>query len=449
MEKAENRVHILEGLKIALDNIDAVIKLIRAARDDEVARSGLMNNFGLTEIQANAILEMRLRRLTGLEREKIENELADLLEKIAEYKAILASEERVLGIIKNELLEIKSKYGDERRTDIDMTAIDYIDDESLIPNDKVVISMTKNGYIKRLIADTYRSQNRGGVGIKGMATNDEDYVEMLITCDTHDYLLFFSNFGKVYRVKGYEIPEFSRQSKGIPIVNILPLEKDEVVNTIIPIANDDEFKYLMFFTKNGLVKRTDITEFDSIRKNGKIAITLKDGDMLTSVKKTTGENEVIMASNAGRMVRFNENEVRIMGRSASGVKGIDMTGAYLIGAEIADPSKLILVVTENGYGKKTETEEYRLTHRGGKGVKALNITDKNGLIVAFKSVVGNEDIIITTDEGTIIRLDVGKISTLRRNTQGVRLMNLRENQVVTSVTVTEKSEELNESSIEV
>ena len=441
LDKAEKRVHILEGLKIALDNIDEVIKLIRAAQDDDVARNGLMSRFGLTEAQANAILEMRLRRLTGLEREKIENELAELLEKIAEYKAILASEERVLGIIKEELLEIKNKYGDERRTDIDMTAIDYIDDESLIPNETSVISMTKRGYIKRLVADTYRSQNRGGVGIKGMSTNDEDYVEMLITCDTHDYLLFFSNFGKVYRVKGYEIPEFSRQSKGVPIVNILPLEKDEFVNTIIPISNEEDAKYLMFFTRNGLVKRTDVAEFDSIRKNGKIAITLKDGDMLTSVKKTTGNNEVIMASNIGRMVRFNENEVRIMGRSASGVKGIDMSDAVVVGAEVVNKSQLILVVTEKGYGKKTDVEEYRLTHRGGKGVKALNITEKNGLIVTFKSVVGDEDIIITTDEGTIIRLDVSKISTLRRNTQGVRLMNLRENQVVTSVTVAEKSME--------
>ena len=441
LDKAEKRVHILEGLKIALDNIDEVIKLIRAAQDDDVARNGLMSRFGLTEAQANAILEMRLRRLTGLEREKIENELAELLEKIAEYKAILASEERVLGIIKEELLEIKNKYGDERRTDIDMTAIDYIDDESLIPNETSVISMTKRGYIKRLVADTYRSQNRGGVGIKGMSTNDEDYVEMLITCDTHDYLLFFSNFGKVYRVKGYEIPEFSRQSKGVPIVNILPLEKDEFVNTIIPISNEEDAKYLMLFTRNGLVKRTDVAEFDSIRKNGKIAITLKDGDMLTSVKKTTGNNEVIMASNIGRMVRFNENEVRIMGRSASGVKGIDMSDAVVVGAEVVNKSQLILVVTEKGYGKKTDVEEYRLTHRGGKGVKALNITEKNGLIVTFKSVVGDEDIIITTDEGTIIRLDVSKISTLRRNTQGVRLMNLRENQVVTSVTVAEKSTE--------
>ena len=440
LEKAEARVHILEGLKIALDNIDAVIKLIRAASDDEEARQGLMNNFKLTEIQANAILEMRLRRLTGLERDKIENELKELLDKIIEYKAILASEEKVLAIIKDELLEIKDKYADERRTNIDMTAIDYIDDESLIPNDKIVISMTKNGYIKRLVADTYRAQNRGGVGIKGMATNDEDYVEKLVSCNSHDHILFFSNFGKVYRIKGYEIPEFSRQSKGVPVVNILPLEKEEVINTILSVSKDDEAKNLIFFTKQGLVKRTATNEFDSIRKNGKIAITLKENDELTSVKKTTGNDEVIIATNVGRMVRFNENEVRVMGRSASGVKGIDLTDAIVIGAEVVDKSQLILVVTEKGYGKKTDVEEYRLTHRGGKGVKALNITDKNGLIVTFKSVVGDEDIIITTNEGIIIRLDVNKISTLRRNTQGVRLINLKENQSVTTVTVTEKQE---------
>lgn len=273
-----------------------------------------------------------------------------------------------------------------------------------------------------------------------MATNDEDQVDMLISCSTHDYLLFFSNYGKVYRIKCYELPEFSRQSKGVPIVNILPLEKNEYVNAIIPVEKDDICKNLMFFTRNGLVKRTEISEFDSIRKNGKIAITLKDGDELTSVKKTTGDDEVIMASNSGRMVRFNENEVRVMGRGASGVKGIDMNAGCVIGAEIVNNSELILVVTEKGYGKKTVVDEYRLTHRGSKGVKALNITDKNGLIVAFKSVVGDEDIIITTDEGTIIRLDVANVSTLRRNTQGVRLMNLKDKQVVTSVTVVGKEE---------
>ncbi len=441
LDKAEKRVHILEGLKIALDNIDEIIKLLRAARDDEIARTQLMDRFDLTEAQANAILEMRLRRLTGLEREKIENELAELLKKIVEYKAILESEEKVLGIIKEELLEIKEKYGDERRTSIDMTAIDYIEDESLIPNENIMISLTKNGYIKRLCVDTYRTQNRGGVGIRGMSTNEEDYVELLVTCLSHDYLLFFSNFGKVYRIKGYELPEFGRQSKGVPIVNILSLEKDERINTIISVSKEEECSNLMFFTKNGLVKRTDITEFDSIRKNGKIAITLKTDDELISVKKTNGNDEVIMASNAGRMVRFNENDVRVMGRSASGVRGIDLGDAKVIGAEIVNISQLILVVTEKGYGKKTSVDEYRLTHRGSKGVKALNITDKNGLIVAFKAVNGDEDLIISTDSGIVIRLDVNKISTLRRNTQGVRLINLKDNQIVTSVTVTEKNEE--------
>lgn len=441
LDKAEKRVHILEGLKIALDNIDAVIKLIRAAQNDDIAREGLMNNFNLSEAQANAILEMRLRRLTGLEREKIENELADLLEKIAEYKAILASEERVLGIIKEELLEIKTKYSDERRTNIDMTAIDYIEDESLIPNENIMISLTKNGYIKRLCVDTYKSQNRGGVGIKGMATNEEDFVELLITAESHDYILFFSNKGKVYRIKGYEIPEFSRQSKGVPIVNILPLEKEENINTIISVSKEDDSKYLMFFTKNGLVKRTDINQFESIRKNGKIAISLKDNDELISVRKTTGADEVVMASDNGRMVRFVEKEVRIMGRSASGVKGIDLDKALVIGADVVCKDQLVLVVTDKGYGKKTNIEEYRLTHRGSKGVKALNVTDKNGLIVAFKPVNGDEDLIITTDSGIVIRLDVANVSTLRRNTQGVRLMHLKDNQVVTSVTVTEKAQD--------
>ena len=382
-----------------------------------------MSRFGLTEIQANAILEMKLRRLTGLEREKIENELNELLAKIEKYREILGSDDMIYGIIREELLEIKEKYADERRTNIDMTAIDYIEDESLIPNDDVIVSMTKNGYIKRLVSDTYRSQNRGGVGIKGMATNDEDIVEKLINCESHDYLLFFSNRGKVYRIKCYELPEFSRQSKGVPIVNILPLEKGEVINAIIPVKKEDDSKYLIFFTVNGLVKRTDIAEFDSIRKNGKIAINLKDNDELIGVKKTSGNDEVIIASNAGRMVRFNETDVRVMGRGASGVKGIALIDSKVIGAEVVNNSELILVVTEKGYGKKTDVNEYRLTHRGSKGVKALNITDKNGLIVAFKSVVGDEDIVITTDEGTVIRLDVNNVSTLRRNTQGVRLMN--------------------------
>ena len=340
------------------------------------------------------------------------------------------------------MLEIKDKYADERRTSIDMTAIDYIEDESLIHVENIMISLTEKGYIKRLAVNTYRTQNRGGVGIKGMTTNEEDNVNKLITSSTHDDILFFSNYGKVYRVRGYEIPLGSRQSKGLPIINLIPIEKEEKITSIISIdpkeVNDE--KNLVFVTKHGLVKRTNIKEFESIRNNGKIAITLKEDDELINVNLTDGTNEIIIAANNGRMVRFNEKEVRLMGRTASGVKGIELDNSYVIGAEVADSSKLILVITEKGYGKKTETDEYRLTHRGGKGVKALNITDKNGLIVAFKSVVGDEDIIITTNSGIVIRLDVNKISTLKRNTQGVRLISLKDNQIVTNVTVTEKEE---------
>ena len=440
LEKDEKRVHILEGYKIAQDNIDEVIKIIKSAKSDVEAKEKLMSRFGLTDVQTDAILELKLRRLTGLEREKIESELQALLLEIEELKSILASNEKVLAIIKKEMLEIKAKFSDNRRTTIDMTAIDYIEDESLIPIENIMISLTEKGYIKRLLTSTYKSQNRGGVGIKGMATNEEDFVNKLVTCSTHDHILFFTNLGKVYRIKGYEIPESSRQSKGLPIVNLLPLEKGEIVNSIIPInpSDVDDTKSLIFFTMNGLVKRTAIKEFESIRKNGKIAITLKDDDELISVKMTSGTDEVIMASNGGRMVRFIETEVRMMGRSASGVKGIELDDSKVIGAEIVNANEYILVVTENGYGKKTDVSEYRLTHRGSKGVKALNITDKNGLIIAFKYVVGNEDLIITTNNGIVIRLDVAKISTLKRNTQGVRLMSLKNSQVVTSVTVTEK-----------
>ena len=442
LNKAEKRVHILEGYKIAQDNIDEVIKIIKNAESDVEAKEKLMSRFSLTEVQTDAILELKLRRLTGLERDKIEAELAELLKLIEEYKSILADEQKVLDIIKKEMLEIKDKYADERRTSIDMTAIDYIEDESLIPVDNIMISLTDKGYIKRLSTSTYKSQNRGGVGIKGMTTNEEDNVNILLTASTHDDILFFSNKGKVYRMRGYEIPEGSRQSKGLPIVNILPIEKEEMITSIIPISKDnvDDTQSLIFFTRSGLVKRTNISEFESIRTNGKIAITLKEEDELISVKQTFGDDEVIMAADNGRMVRFNEKEVRMMGRSASGVKGIELDGAKVIGAEVVNKSQLILVVTENGYGKKTDVEEYRLTHRGSKGVKALNVTDKNGLIVAFKSVNGDEDIIITTNNGIVIRMDVAKVSTLKRNTQGVRLINLKDEQKVTNVTVTEKAE---------
>ena len=441
LDVAEKRVHILEGLKIALDNIDAVIKVIRGSKSDEEARKGLMEGFGLTEIQANAILEMKLRRLTGLERDKIENELNELLKTIAELKSILASDEKILEVIKNELLEIKQKYGDERRTNIDMTAIEYIEDESLIPEEDIIINLTNNGYIKRLRADTYKTQNRGGVGIKGMSTNEEDFVEIILSMNTHDHLLFFSNKGRVYRMKGYEVPEFSRQSKGLPIINLLPLEKDENISSMLSVKqNDDVTKFLMFATKNGIVKRTPIDEFDSIRKGGKIAIVLKENDELISVKKTCGKNEIVIGASNGRMVRFDENEVRSMGRSSSGVKGMELDGAIVVGAEVVESNQMVLIVTENGYGKQTVIDEYRLTHRGSKGVKALNITDKNGSMVSLKTLAPNEqlDLMIMTDSGIIIKLPLEQVSTLKRATQGVRLMNLKDNQKVTTVALVER-----------
>ena len=445
LEKAEARVHILEGLNIALDSIDEVISIIRGSKTDEEAKNGLMSKFGLTEIQTNAILEMRLRRLTGLEREKIEDELAELLEKIKYYKEILGSEEKVLSIIKEELIEIKNKYGDDRRTNIDMTAIDYIEDESLIPVENIVITLTNKGYIKRMTSETYKTQNRGGVGIKGMTTNEEDFVDTLVSMTTHDYIMFFTNKGKVYRAKGYEIPLFSRQSKGLPIINLLPIDKDEIVRAVLAITNDDS-KYIVLCTKNGLVKRTDISEFENIRTSGKIAITIKEDDELIAARCTTGNNEVLIASNNGRMIRFNENEIRVMGRTASGVKGIDTDGGSCVGCEISEAGKDILVITENGYGKKTSVEEYRMTHRGSKGVKALNVTEKNGNIVSFKSVNGDEDLVIITNSGMIIRLSLTQVSSTGRVAQGVRLINLKEDQKVSTVTIIDSDENDNDNS---
>lgn len=441
LNKAEKRVHILEGYKIALDNIDDFIKIIRDAETDVEAKTKLIEKYNLSEIQAEAILELKLRRLTGLEREKIEAELQDLLEKIKYYKEILASEEKVLAIVKQELLEIKEKYGDERRTNIDMTAVDYIEDESLIPVENIVVTLTNKGYIKRMASETYKTQNRGGVGIKGMSTNEDDFVEKLISMTTHDYLMFFTNKGKVYRTKGYEVPLYSRQSKGIPIVNLLPFEKEEEVTAMLKIEQNEKSKYIVFCTKNGLIKRTNISEFENIRNSGKIAITLKETDELISVKKTTGENEIVIASSNGRMIRFNENEIRIMGRTATGVKGIELEDNNIcVGCEIANLGQEILVVTSNGYGKRTNIDEYRMTHRGSKGVRALNLTEKNGNIVSFKLVNGDEDLMIITDSGIIIRLAVDQVSTTGRVAQGVRLIHLKDNQKVSTVTLLEKEE---------
>ena len=441
LAKDEKRVHILEGYKIALDNIDEVVKIIRNAETDVEAKEKLMERFGLTEVQTDAILELRLRRLTGLERDKIEAELAALLAEIEELKSILASEQKVLDIIKKEMLEIKAKYGDDRRTTIDMTAIDYIEDESLIPVENILIALTNKGYIKRVPNDTFKTQHRGGVGIKGMSTNEEDFPEKLLSMKTHDYLLMFSNLGKVYRMKGYEVPEFSRQAKGLPIINLLPLEKEEKITSVVTISEESDQKYLTFITKKGLVKRTSKEEFDNIRANGKKAIILKEDDELIAVRKTDGKKEIIIGSSNGKLVRFNETEVRIMGRGSSGVKGIELSeDEKVVGAEVVVENAEVLIVTENGYGKKTPIDEYRLTHRGSKGVKTLNVTEKNGKLVSLRTVYEDENLIIITDNGMTIRMEISQISTLSRNTQGVRLINLKEEQKVSATAIIEKEE---------
>ena len=435
LNKAEERVHILEGLKIALDNIDEVIKIIRGSKTDVIAKEKLHNQFSLDDIQSNAILEMKLRKLTGMEIDKVLEELNELLEIIGKYKEILGSEQMVLDIIKKEMLEIKEKYADERRTHIDMTAIDYIEDESLIPVEDIIVTLTNKGYIKRVTSDTYKSQNRGGVGIKGMTTNEEDFAEHMINMTTHDYLMFFSNKGRVYRMKGYEVPLYSRQSKGLPIINLLPLAKDEKIKAMTMVSADEKNEYLVFCTQNGIVKRTPLEEFENIRTSGKIAISLREDDELISVNKTNGSNEVMLATSDGRMIRFVENEIRVMGRTASGVKGINVDNSKCIGMEIFDADQLVLIITENGYGKKTNVSEYRMTHRGSKGVKALNITEKNGNIVAFKAIKDDCDLMIITNSGTIIRLPLNQVSKTGRVAQGVKLINLREDQKVGSAEI--------------
>ena len=445
LKKKEERVHILEGYKIALDNIDEVIKIIKEAETDVIARENLIQRFGFDEIQANAILELKLRRLTGLERDKIENELADLIEQIKELKEILASEQKVLDIIKKELLEIKAKYADERRTSIDMTAIDYIEDESLIPQEDIIVTISDKGYIKRCASSTFKSQHRGGVGIKGMTTNEEDYVKYLVNASTHDYILFFTDKGKVYRIKGYEIPEYSRQAKGLPIINLLQIEKGEKINSIISISNEHDSEYLMFATKNGLVKKTPVEEYSNIRTSGKIAISLKDDDELIDVKVSDGNNKVILGSTSGRMVVFNENEIRPMGRTASGVKGINLDGGYsCTGMEVGKDDDNILIVTKLGYGKKTLISEYRMTKRGSKGVKALNVTDKNGEMIAHKIVNNEKDLLMITESGMTIRMGIDQISQLGRVTQGVKLINLKDNQYVSTISILDKEETENE-----
>ena len=441
LKKAEERAHILEGLKIALDNIDAIIDTIKNSKDNADAMNQLMTRFGLDEIQSKAILDTQLRRLSGLEREKILEELRNLMITIDDLKDILANHSRVVTIIKNELLEIKEKYGDERMTEIIEGDID-VEDEDLIPVGDVIISMTVNGYIKRMPIDTYKTQNRGGRGIKGMTLNEDDIVDQSITMSTHDHLMMFTNKGKVYRIKGYRIPEASRNAKGIPVVNLLQLEKDEKVKTFVAVKRDNnEKKFVFFVTKDGICKRVPLEEFDSIRQTGKIAISLKEDDELVSVKLTTGEDEIIIGAANGKAVRFNEDSVRAMGRTAAGVKGMNVDDSCVVGACIASEGKYILAVSLNGYGKKSEIDEYRITSRGAKGVKTININEKNGDLVGIKAVNGDEDCMIMTNDGIVIRISLDKVSIQGRATQGVRLIKPQEGTVVSTVTILEHLEE--------
>lgn len=440
LKKAEDRAHILEGFRIALDHIDAIIALIRASRNDEEAMQGLMEQFALSEVQAKAILQMQLRRLTGLERDKIETEYNELLATIADLRDILANESRIHEIIRQELSEVKEKYGDERRTEISDSGME-MDDEDLIPVEDVVITMSTSGYIKRAPVDTYKTQQRGGRGVKGMSLNEDDVIETLITMSTHDHLLMFTNLGRVYRLKGYNIPNASRTSKGLPVVNLLSLEKEEGVTALVPMKKDSPAQYLFFVTQKGLVKRVKIEDFDYIPRKGKLAIQLREDDELINVKLTSGEDEILIAGSNGKVIRFEEDEVRPMGRTASGVRGFNTDGGTVVGVAVSHEGKYLLSVSENGYGKRSEIDEYRKTNRGNKGVKTINVTTKTGSLVTVRAVNGDEDAMIVTDKGIIIRIGLDHVGVYGRNTQGVKLINVADDETVTKVAVVAKNEE--------
>ncbi|AFS77092.1 DNA gyrase subunit A [Gottschalkia acidurici 9a] len=444
LNKAEERAHILAGLRIALDNIDAVIKLIRGSSTTAEAKDGLMNQFGLSDKQAQAILDMRLQRLTGLEREKIEEEYNALMIEISRLKEILASEELVYGIIKQELLEIKENYGDERRTKIRVSEED-IDIEDMIQEENVAITLTHFGYIKRLPEDTYKTQKRGGRGVAGLTTREEDFVEHLFITSTHDNLLFFTNQGKVYTMKAYEIPEAKRQARGMAIINLLQLNPEEKITAVIPIRDFVEDNYLILVTKKGITKKLRLNELQNIRKNGLIAISLKEEDELIGVRKTEGDDNVILVTSNGMSITFNEKDVRDMGRTAMGVKAITLNkGDYLVGMDLVKPNKELLVISEFGYGKRTSLDEYRIQSRGGKGIKTYNIKDITGKIISAGVVEEDDDILIVSLGGTIIRLNVSDISQMGRSTQGVRLMKMAKDDKVVSVAkvlVEEENEE--------
>ena len=440
LKKAEDRAHILEGFRIALDHIDAIIALIRASRNDEEAMQGLMEQFALSEVQAKAILQMQLRRLTGLERDKIETEYNELLATIADLRDILANESRIHEIIRQELSEVKEKYGDERRTEISDAGME-MDDEDLIPVEDVVITMSTSGYIKRAPVDTYKTQQRGGRGVKGMSLNEDDVIETLITMSTHDHLLMFTNLGRVYRLKGYNIPNASRTSKGLPVVNLLSLEKEESVTALVPMKKDSPAQYLFFVTQKGLVKRVKVEDFDYIPRKGKIAIQLREDDELINVKPTSGEDEILIAGSNGKVIRFEEDEVRPMGRTASGVRGFNTDGGTVVGVAVSHEGKYLLSVSENGYGKRSEIDEYRKTNRGNKGVKTINVTTKTGSLVTVRAVNGDEDAMIVTDKGIIIRIALDHVGVYGRNTQGVKLINVADDETVTKVAVVARNEE--------
>lgn len=437
LKKAQDRAHILEGLRIALDNIDEIIRVIRDSDTDKVAMASLQEDFKLSERQAQAILDMRLRRLTGLERGKIEEEYNNLIEYIKELEAILADEEKLLQIVRDELMDVRERFGDDRLTEIQLGGLDNIEDEDLIPEEQIVITLSHNNYIKRLPVSTYRAQHRGGRGVQGMNTLEEDFVSQLVTLSTHDNVLFFTNKGRVYKLKGYEVPELSRQSKGIPVVNAIELDSDEVISTMIAVKDlESEEDYLIFATLKGRVKRSALSNFAHINRNGKIAISFKNDDELIAVRLTDGQHDILIGTSHASLIRFPEDSLRPLGRTAAGVKGITLRdGDKVVGLDVtqSDSDDEILVVTENGYGKRTPVNDYRLSNRGGKGIKTATITERNGNIVCITSVNGQEDLMVVTNSGVIIRIDIQDISQNGRAAQGVRLIKLSDDQFVSTV----------------
>lgn len=447
LKKAEARAHILAGLRIALDHIDEIIKIIRSSQNSDIAKAQLIQNFGLDDRQSQAILDMRLVRLTGLERDKIEAEYQDLQAKIADYKDILAKPERIDEIIYNELLDIQKRFGDDRRTKIAEGETVSIEDEDLIEQKDVLLTLTHNGYIKRMPANEFKVQNRGGRGIKGMGVQDDDFINHLIFSSTHDFLLFFTNLGKVYSKKAYEIPEFGRNAKGLPIVNLLELDKGEKIQAVINVPEGADDNYLFFVTKMGTVKRTKVSEFQNIRRSGLIALTLRDGDELNNVLTTDGKQNILIGTHLGYAVTFNEKDVRSMGRTAAGVRGINLRdNDYVVGSDILEPDSEVLVISEKGYGKRTAASEYPVKGRGGKGIKTANITEKNGPLAGVTVVNGDEDIMLITSAGVMIRFDVDDVSQTGRATLGVRLIKVDDGAQVASITAVPKASDEDEES---